>query len=63
MLLKQTKGSTSQARQESWKKRQFEAPHNGERRSDAGEAKTSAEEAADHLEKESEKKTDQPKKK
>ena len=30
MLLKLTTGSTAQARHESWKKRQFEAPHNGE---------------------------------
>ncbi len=29
MLLKPT-GSTAQARHESWKKRQFEAPHNDE---------------------------------
>ncbi len=30
MLLKLTTGSTAQARHESWKKRQFEAPHDGE---------------------------------
>ena len=30
MLLKLTTGSTAQARHESWKKRQFEAPHNGD---------------------------------
>ena len=34
ILLKQSKGSTSQARQESWKKRQFDAPHNGEARAE-----------------------------
>ena len=30
MLLKLITGSTAQARHESWKKRQFEAPHDGE---------------------------------
>ena len=32
MLFKLGTGSTSQARHESWKKRQFAAPHNGEKR-------------------------------
>jgi glycogen operon protein len=41
MLLKLVTGSTAQARHESWKKRQFEAPHDGE-----GEKEKPAEEAA-----------------
>ncbi len=41
MLFKLGTGSTSQARHESWKKRQFAAPHNGEKR----EQKTVAESA------------------
>ncbi len=35
MLLKLTTGSTAQARHESWKKRQFEAPHDGGAHKDA----------------------------
>ncbi len=34
ILLKLATGSTAQARHESWKKRQFEAPHNGETQKD-----------------------------
>ena len=41
MLLKLVTGSTAQARHESWKKRQFEAPHNSE-----GEKEKPAEEPA-----------------
>ena len=35
-VLKLTTGSTAQARHESWKKRQFEAPHDGEAQSKSG---------------------------
>ncbi|MEO6871012.1 MAG: glycogen debranching protein GlgX [Chthoniobacterales bacterium] len=35
MLFKLTTGSTAQARHESWKKRQFAAPHNGESKPEA----------------------------
>ncbi len=41
MLLKLITGSTAQARHESWKKRQFEAPHDGENRPEQSAAKPS----------------------
>ena len=45
MLLKLTTSSTARARHESWKKRQFEAPHNGEPHTEKPDEK--AEPAAD----------------
>ena len=39
MLLKLVTGSTAQARHESWKKRQFSAPHNGEPKAEKPEEK------------------------
>ena len=41
LLLKLITGSTAQARHESWKKRQFEAPHDGETRREQSAAKPS----------------------
>jgi glycogen operon protein len=40
MLLKLITGSTAQARHESWKKRQFSAPHNGELQREKASEKT-----------------------
>jgi glycogen operon protein len=40
MLLKLTTSSTARARHESWKKRQFEAPHNGESHTEKPDEKT-----------------------
>ena len=42
ILLKQSKGSTSQARHESWKKRQFEMPHTPEVRAETPAEKETA---------------------
>ncbi|MEO8045268.1 MAG: hypothetical protein ABI674_10220, partial [Spartobacteria bacterium] len=39
MLLKLVTGSTAQARHESWKKREFSAPHNGELKAEKPEQK------------------------
>jgi glycogen operon protein len=63
ILLKQSKGSTSQARHESWKKRQFEAPHNGEGLTGAPAEEEPTEPVVDQPPKESEMQAEESKRK